>query len=246
MNTTPPPPLALSLRGLKKTLGGADRRFIMEAAALDLPAGRLTVLTGPSGSGKSTLLELIGLASRPDAVDAFTIAGASGEIDIAGLIAAGDVAALAEIRATGLGFVLQTGGLLPFLTVVENLDLAQKLAGRPDAQAAHALLDALGIADLASAWPAALSVGQRQRAAVARALAHRPALLLADEPTAALDPENKARAAALVLDVAERFGAAVLVATHERGVFAAEGVAVVTLVTQTDGGDVAARLEIAA
>lgn len=236
---------ALSLRGLRKTVGGADRRFALEADALDLVAGKVTLLTGPSGSGKSTLLEIAGLASRPDAVRRFEIATEAGPVDAGALLARGDRTALAALRAGSLGFVLQTGGLVPFLTVAENLALAQTLAGRPDAARAAALLEALGLEGLDRATPAGLSVGQRQRAAVARALAHRPAVLLADEPTAALDPASKAQTASLLVDAALRFGAAVLVATHEPAAFADAAARRYRLAVTTGPQGATARLEAA-
>lgn len=233
----------LTLRAAVKTLGGADRRFRLSVEALDLMPGDVAALTGPSGSGKSTLLEIIALASRPDAAETFVIGGRGGAVDVAALLATDDRAGLAALRARRIGFVLQTGGLVPFLTVAENVALPLRLAGREDNGDCAALLDALGLAKLSKAWPAELSVGQRQRAAVARALVHRPALLLADEPTAALDPDAKMRTIELILDLAARFGAAVLVATHERAVFADRPVRRLRIETTSGETLVEARLE---
>lgn len=234
---------ALTLRAVVKTLGGSDRRFRLSVDALDLMPGDVAALTGPSGSGKSTLLEIIALANRPDAAETFVIGGRDGAIDIVALMAADDRTGMAALRARRIGFVLQTGGLVPFLTVAENVALPLQLAGREDIGDGAALLDALGISALARAWPAGLSVGQRQRVAVARALVHRPALLLADEPTAALDPGAKARTIELILDLAARFGAAVLVATHERDLFADRPVRRLRIETMSSESVVEARLE---
>jgi putative ABC transport system ATP-binding protein len=185
-------------------------------------------LTGQSGSGKSTFLELLGLVSRPDRAGQFTMADGTAQANIMALHQQGQADRLAGLRAKHIGFVLQTGGLLPFLTVADNIGLAQELAGLDSATAAEqrrTVLASLDIANTADALPAALSVGQRQRAAIARAMAHRPSLVLADEPTAALDPPNKERVIDLFLDLARSVGAAVLIATHENALFAKRDVA---------------------
>jgi putative ABC transport system ATP-binding protein len=185
----------------------------------------------------------VSVAHYPDAAAAFVIGGRAGPVDVMALIAADDRAGAAALRARRIGFVLQTGGLAPFLTVAENVALPLRLAGRRDDGDAAQVLEALGLGALKKAWPADLSVGQRQRVAVARAVVHRPALLLADEPTAALDPEAKAITLALILDLAARFGAAVLIATHERDLFADRAVRRLTIRTAAAGAGVEARLE---
>lgn len=238
----------LSVRGLRKIWRGPDRSFTLEIEALDLRAGEVTALSGPSGSGKSTLLELLGLASRPDAAARFMLGGAAPAdvatpADVAALHAADDATALSALRAERIGYVVQTGALLPFLTIAENAALPAALAGRPDPSHAAALLDALELAPLRDAYPAALSVGQRQRAALARALAGRPALLLADEPTAALDPALKETATALICDMAARIGAAVLIATHEAERLGARAARHLRLAVDAAAGGARARLE---
>ncbi|MGG7567332.1 ABC transporter ATP-binding protein [Rhodovulum sp. DZ06] len=214
-----PAQAALAIEGLRHELGDASRRFRLRVDALHVAPGEMVVLSGASGSGKSTLLEMIGLVRRPQVPGLFRIGAGAEAADAAALFARGDREGLARLRAEKLGFLLQSGGLAPFLTVSENLALAQQAAGRPDRALADAVLEALELGGLGGAWPRALSVGQRQRAALARAIVHRPALVLADEPTAALDPPNKARVAELLSALAEGFGAAVLVATHETHVF---------------------------
>jgi len=205
----------LGMRGVEKTWSGSDRSFTLRVHAFDLAAGEVVALVGASGSGKSTFLEIAGLATRPDRAAAFTMGGAGGPADAGRMHARRDSRGLAALRARRIGFVLQTGALLPFLTVAENVRLAQSLAGRGTPREADALLGRLGLAAAARAYPAELSVGQRQRAAIARAVAHRPAIVLADEPTAALDPPNKDRVVELFLELAADLGAAVVVATHE-------------------------------
>jgi putative ABC transport system ATP-binding protein len=211
-------PQRLAMAGVVLTRDSADRRFVLEVEELSLARGEMVALTGASGSGKSTLLEIAGLAARPDRAARLEIAGRDGPVDATALHARGDRAALAALRAR-IGFVLQSGALLPFLTVAENVALCQRLAGRADPEGAAGLIEALGLAPVAQAWPSALSVGQRQRAAIARAAAHDPAVILADEPTAALDPPTKLRVADLLRRLADETGAAVLVATHERELF---------------------------
>jgi putative ABC transport system ATP-binding protein len=136
-------------------------------------------------------------------------------VDAAALWQRGAGDALARLRAQSFGYVLQTGGLVPFLSVGANAALAQDLAGRRDAARIAALAERLGIAGLLARMPETLSVGQRQRAAILRALAHQPALVLADEPTAALHPEMAVSILALLAEQARAAGAAVLLATHD-------------------------------
>lgn len=238
------PAPVLSLRGLVKRRRSADRQFTIGVEALDLAPGELVALTGPSGSGKSTLLEILGLASRPDEIAEFRFSGADGDARKA--FEAGDRAALARMRGRRIGFLLQTGGLAPFLTVGEHLALAQRIAGRENAALCKELAQRLDVADLLNARPGALSIGQRQRAALARALAHKPDLVLADEPTAALDPENKAKTAKLLIEAAELSGAAVIVATHESGIFGNGPVRRLTIRTMAEQGGAIAWPEEAA
>lgn len=199
------------LEGVRRTLSSGAARFVLEVPSLVLGAGRGLALTGPSGAGKSTTLDLAALALAPDCAVRLLVQG----IDAAALWACGAHDALAALRARAIGYVLQTGSLLPFLTVAENIVLPQRLAGRRDPRRIAHLAERLGIAAELAKRPAALSVGQRQRAAIARALAHRPALVIADEPTAALHPELARSVFALLVSVCAEDGAALLVATHD-------------------------------
>jgi putative ABC transport system ATP-binding protein len=199
--------------------GGAT--FTLEVEALRLGPGAMVAVTGASGSGKSTLLDLVALARRPDAAARLEVAGT----DAAALWRRGAADALAALRARHFGYVLQTGGLVPFLSVGANAELAQELAGRRDAAHLAALATRLGIAELLGRMPATLSVGQRQRAAILRALAHRPALLLADEPTASVHPDMAGTILALLAEQARQAGAAVLLATHDAPAARAAGFA---------------------
>ncbi len=211
----------LSLRRVKKVLTSKDRQFTLEVDTFDLWPGELVLINGESGSGKSTFLELIGLATRPDKAVRFRFADKRDHYSVVSLHDAGDLTTLARLRAEHLGFVLQNGGLLPFLTLEENVALPRRLCGRAVADEDAWLLRQLDLEDLRSSYPESLSVGQRQRGAIAKAIAHRPTILLVDEPTAPLDPPNKARVVDLLLHVSQRFGAAVVIATHETAVFRA-------------------------
>jgi putative ABC transport system ATP-binding protein len=201
----------LHIRDLVKRWRARDRDFTLEVEALTLGPGDVLALVGPSGCGKSTFLELVGLAVRPDAAGTFQLGTADGVVDIQRLWQAGDGDALARLRARHFGFVLQAGGLLPFLDVRANV----RLAGDRSRHEIEQLLGFLGIGDLADALPTALSVGQRQRVAVARAVIGRPAFLLADEPTAALDPAAAAEVMRLLITLARELASAVVIVSHD-------------------------------
>ena len=172
-------------------------------------------MVGPSGCGKSTLLHLCGAMDRPTA----------GEVRLEGRsLAALDDDALTRLRRERVGFVFQFFNLLPTLTVAENIGLPLLLAGRqPSASLARAgeWAERVGISHRLDHAPAQLSGGEAQRAAIARAVVHEPALLVADEPTGNLDSENGRRILDLLQDVNRRSGAALLLATHDAAVAAA-------------------------
>lgn len=126
----------------------------------------------------------------------------------------GDADALAGLRSRHIGYVLQHGGLLPYLTVRENIELSRRLLHLPLDAAGQRLAEKLRIAEQLDKRPAELSVGQRQRAAIARALAHEPPVVIADEPTAAIDPVNAAHIVRLLVDLADEMGVTLILATH--------------------------------
>lgn len=180
---------------------------VLDAVSLQADAGDTVAIVGPSGSGKSTLLNIIGGLERPTAGTVRL-----GETDVTALAGA----ALAQYRAKRVGFIFQDHHLLPQLNAVENV-LVPTLAvrGADDAEArARKLLDQLGLAARADAFPARLSGGERQRVAVARALMNRPGLLLCDEPTGNLDRSTGEQIVLLLLELARDEGATVLMVTH--------------------------------
>jgi putative ABC transport system ATP-binding protein len=200
----------IALRGVRKTYRlGTHTVPALQGVDLGVAAGEMVALTGPSGSGKSTILNLAGLIDAPDA----------GEIRLCGAV----VDARAEHAATLLrrdtiGFIFQGFNLVPVMTVAENVDYPLFLAGLPTAERrtrVAAMLDAVGLAEHAQHRPDALSGGQRQRVAIARALVKRPALVIADEPTASLDSHTAEQMLDLMRDLGHREGASFLIATHD-------------------------------
>lgn len=170
----------LNLSAVHKSRGVGSQRYSLVIPALALRAGEQMAIVGPSGCGKSTLLDLLALVLAPDQVGQFEFH----QQDIAGLWRADQQSRLAALRSQHLGYVLQTGGLLGFLDVRGNIALSRQLLGLKDDGSVARLAEQLEISDQLAKKPAALSVGQRQRVSCARALAHAPQLVLADEPTA--------------------------------------------------------------
>lgn len=178
----------------------------LDAVTIDIPAGRLALVTGPSGSGKTTLINLAAGLTRPSA----------GAVHVAGeRVDRLSVRARDRFRAGHVAVVFQMFHLLPYLTALENVllpTMAVRCEGAP--ARAHELLEALGMEDRAGHYPAELSAGERQRCALARAVLHRPEVILADEPTGNLDEESAGHVLAL-LDTCRREGATVLIASHQ-------------------------------
>ncbi len=199
----------IRLAGLTRSFEqGGERIEVLRGVNLEVAPGEIVALLGPSGSGKSTLLQAVGLLEG----------GFGGEIDIAGV----DASRLSADERTALrrdriGFVYQFHHLLPDFTALENVVLPQLVAGAPRgaaAERASELLTALGLAERLDHRPSQLSGGEQQRVAVARALANRPALVLADEPTGNLDERTSDRVLEQFLALVRGTGSAALVATH--------------------------------
>ncbi|HVH79493.1 MAG TPA: ATP-binding cassette domain-containing protein, partial [Stellaceae bacterium] len=187
---------------------GASRNKVLFDISIEIPPGQLAVLTGPSGSGKTTLLTLMGgLRSLQ-----------GGRIDILGRDLSGLSASdLVPVRRD-IGFIFQMHNLFDSLTATENVLMALELSARPRREireAARDMLTRLGLGNRLEAKPRALSGGQRQRVAIARALANAPKLVLADEPTAALDKESTRNVVALFKEMTVQNETAVLMVTHD-------------------------------
>lgn len=200
--------------GIVLEVRGATRRYrrgeasvlALDDVSLEVAAGELVALVGPSGCGKSTLLHLVSGVDRPDA----------GSVRLLGVeLATAGERELTRLRRYSVGVVFQAFHLMPNLTARENVALPLALAGRADPDRVSALLERVGLAARAEHYPAELSGGEEQRVAVARALAHRPALVVADEPTGNLDSHNGAEVLALLDELRREEGAALLLATHD-------------------------------
>lgn len=204
----------LDIQGLRVTRGTGSQAHRVCLQTLQLGHGEVRAITGESGCGKSTLLEAIGLLLAPQELTHYRLGRE--RLDIRQLLNADDQPALATVRSRQLGFVLQNGGLLPFLKVRDNISLPRRLLGLPS-HSGHVekALDVLRLQPLLDKYPQALSIGERQRVACVRAIAHEPQLLLADEPTAALDPVNARRLFELLLSLVRELGLTALVVSHD-------------------------------
>jgi putative ABC transport system ATP-binding protein len=202
--------MSLQLHDVTVTVpDGVRTRTLLDAVGLTVERGETVALTGPSGSGKSTLLAVAGLLRAVD----------GGRVVVDGISAESlSDKARTRVRGDRIGIVFQGSNLLPSLTAREQVEVVAHIAGTLGVAArrrAEALLVRVGLEDRLDARPAELSGGERQRVGIARALMREPALILADEPTASLDPERGGAVMQLLLDEARRIGAATLVVTHE-------------------------------
>jgi len=208
-----PPRAVVAARELSRRYGEGETAVdALCDVSLDVAREKLTAVMGPSGSGKSTLMHLLAGLDRPTAGEVW--------IDGRNVAAVGDTE-LTKIRRRHIGFIFQFFNLIPLLTVEENLLLPLELTGQLDAPGrarARALLDRVGLGDRARSDPERLSGGEQQRLAVARALAHDPALILADEPTGNLDEETAGVVLGLLDGLARERGKTVIMVTHSRDV----------------------------
>jgi putative ABC transport system ATP-binding protein len=204
---------AIEAERLTKIYGRGDTAVTaMADATFQVKPGELVAFLGPSGSGKTTILTCIGLINEPTrgkvVIDGITVAddGWKNGID------------LKRMRREKLGFIFQAHNLIPFLSAVENVMIALEINGlgrKESRQRATELLGALNLGHRVNSYPTALSGGESQRVAIARALANRPRLILADEPTAALDTENGKNVMMLLKELALSNNSAILVVTHD-------------------------------
>jgi ABC-type lipoprotein export system ATPase subunit len=191
---------------------GDEQVHALVELSLGLDAGELVALVGPSGCGKSTALNLVAAVDRPD----------RGSVRVCGLdIATATEDELVTLRRRRIGMVFQAFHLVPHLTVEENVTLPLALDGRRDPDRVRELIERVGLGHRAKHYPSELSGGEQQRTAVARALAHRPQVVVADEPTGNLDSRTGDVVIALLDELRRSEGAALLLATHDAKVAAA-------------------------
>lgn len=196
----------------KRYADGAKQVSAVRDVSLETREAEMVAVVGPSGSGKTTLLHLLGGIERPD--DGSVVAAGAELSDLNG-------SELAAFRAHNVSFVFAHLNLLPVLSLYENITLALGVLPLSPAEAhgrAMQALDAVGLADLAHRMPDALSSGERQRGAIARALARDSAIVIADEPTAHLDHDRAVAITTLLRHVADHAGASVIIATHDQTV----------------------------
>ena len=202
----------LAARGLHKSFGrGPGRVHVLRGLELRVRRGEFLAVMGPSGCGKSTLLHLLGLMASADAGEVLIDGRATSQLA---------EAARARIRRERIGFVFQRFNLLSVLGGFDNIMLSLRIRGRCDARRVRQLLEYMGVAELAGRKPAEMSIGQQQRIAVARAIAGRPDLLLADEPAGSLDSDNRAALLALLGRINRENGQTIVMITHSASVSA--------------------------
>jgi putative ABC transport system ATP-binding protein len=211
--------LVLELKNTKKRREQGGVAFELQVPEFKLNKGQFIAIVGDSGCGKSTLLDILALVSRPTECEKFDYFEEQ-RIDIKNLWAENNEQGLSDLRRSCLGYVLQTGGLLAFLTVWQNIHLPSKINGYHNESEIKELAKKIGVEGVLHKKPQYLSGGQRQRVAILRALHHHPNIILADEPTAAVD---KKRAHSIVNDfnnLAKENGTAIVMVTHDRDLIA--------------------------
>ncbi len=205
---------AVRLKGLTKTYGAGALAFqALKGIDLEVARGEFLMLVGPSGSGKTTLLSILGCVLAPTSGEGFLFTEPlHGRTE----------RELPDLRLSYIGFIFQGHNLLPALTAEQNVAFPLELRGYSHAAAlaeAREVLGAVGLGDKLKSLPDALSGGQRQRVSVARAIAGRPPLILADEPTASLDAETGGQVTTLLKDLSTERGHTVIVVTHDNRIF---------------------------
>lgn len=196
----------IKTEGITKSFGTLQ---VLKGIDLTIRQGEIVAIVGPSGAGKTTLLQIIGTLDRPDSGRLLINGTETGQLK---------ERELAAFRNRHIGFVFQFHQLLPEFTALENVMLPALIAGEKPAEAerrAKELLDLLRLSDRSSHKPAALSGGEKQRVAVARALVNRPSVVLADEPSGSLDSQHKAELHALFFELREKLGQTFVIVTHD-------------------------------
>lgn len=203
--------MLLSIKNLKKSFLASDgtTQKVVDVESFSMESGQQIALSGTSGSGKTTLLNLIAGILQPD----------EGQIELSGRSMSGSSEAVRDrLRAQMVGYIFQTFNLLQGYTCLENVLLGMSFGGDLDEDRAVELLENVGLGQRLDYHPRQLSTGQQQRVAVARALANRPKIVLADEPTGNLDPKNAAEALSLIRQTCRDHEAALLIVSHDKAV----------------------------
>lgn len=209
----------LELKQVSKWYEAAEKRKILDGLNLSVSEGERFSIVGPSGCGKSTLLNLLGTLDQPS----------EGDVIVGGISTSGlGESEIARVRSEKIGFIFQMHHLLPQCTALENvlvptLALPQRPDPEESSERARDLLERVGLAEKLNSQPGQLSGGERQRVAVVRSLINRPSLLLADEPTGALDEDNAKKLIELLADLNESENLALIVVTHDRDIANALG-----------------------
>jgi putative ABC transport system ATP-binding protein len=199
---------AARTEGVTKQYGSGDAAVVaLDNVSVRLAAGRFTAIMGPSGSGKSTLLHVLAGLDRPTSGSVFL-----GDTEITSL----KDRALTILRRDAIGFIFQSFNLLPTLTAAENIELPMRIAGRkPDASWVQSIVETVGLTDRLGHRPSQLSGGQQQRVAAARALASRPQIVFADEPTGALDSRSSTELLTFLRTAVDELAQTVVMVTHD-------------------------------
>ena len=236
------------MEGLEKTRRSAEkgRSFVLRVPHLEIRSGQAYALIGASGSGKSTFLALAAMALRPDGASQFVFRPDDEAVNVVDLWRGRNADRMAALRLQHVGIVLQQGGLVSSLSVRENILLPASLAGREASDHAVLLAERLGIGGILHRRPGQISVGQRQRVAIARALVNTPALILADEPTASVDPLTADGIFDLLAELVNETGAALLVASHDWSRMARSGFTSLHHQLEAAGESVISTLRVAA
>lgn len=205
-----------SLKNVVKSRLVDGTGFRLQVPDLKIQAQENIALVGHSGCGKSTLLDMLALALHPDSSDEFMLTpGENENHNVDTLWQRKKQNQLSQLRKQHIGYVLQQGGLLPYLTVRENIELPRKLMNMPEDDSTRSMARVMGIHRQLDKLPGLLSAGERQRVAFTRALSHRPSILLADEPTASLDPITSRKIMAVVMELVKGLKITMITASHD-------------------------------
>ena len=209
-------PIVYHLRDVIRDRASEGVTFRLRVPSLQITQGEKIALIGESGCGKSTLLDMLAFISQPSDFAAFRFRPEIDDeaIDVAQMWKKRQMNKLGDLRKQHIGYVMQTGGLLPYLTVRDNMSLSRSVLGMAEDDSVESLARELGIARHLDKLPSTLSVGERQRVAIGRALAHQPSIVIADEPTASVDPFAAEKIMALFIELAEERDITVVVASH--------------------------------